>query len=181
MVQQPFRPFTREATPGRKMAHAGGKDGDLSQLPWTDQCAGSQRGARQLIGHGNQDQRDQLASDLRAPSSRFRNISAARADALQPCTKRARKRQAIGLPCGRPTNLEETLARYLPNPWRETRRSRPGDGPHRRKECLSALCKLLILLELLRDLVGAEGFEPSTSWSRTRRSTRLSHAPMFLV
>src|SRR5579863_2397042 len=26
-------------------------------------------------------------------------------------------------------------------------------------------------------LVGAEGFEPSTSWSRTRRSTRLSHAP----
>jgi L-seryl-tRNA(Ser) seleniumtransferase len=28
-----------------------------------------------------------------------------------------------------------------------------------------------------RELVGAEGFEPSTSWSRTRRSTRLSHAP----
>jgi hypothetical protein len=26
-------------------------------------------------------------------------------------------------------------------------------------------------------MVGAEGFEPSTSWSRTRRSTRLSHAP----
>ena len=31
--------------------------------------------------------------------------------------------------------------------------------------------------ELLICLVGAEGFEPSTSWSRTRRSTRLSHAP----
>ncbi len=29
-------------------------------------------------------------------------------------------------------------------------------------------------------LVGAEGFEPSTSWSRTRRSTRLSHAPNVL-
>jgi hypothetical protein len=26
-------------------------------------------------------------------------------------------------------------------------------------------------------MVGAGGFEPPTSWSRTRRSTRLSHAP----
>ena len=26
-------------------------------------------------------------------------------------------------------------------------------------------------------MVGARGFEPPTSWSRTRRSTRLSHAP----
>jgi integrase len=31
--------------------------------------------------------------------------------------------------------------------------------------------------KLLRDLVGASGFEPPASWSRTRRSTRLSHAP----
>ena len=35
--------------------------------------------------------------------------------------------------------------------------------------------------KLLKGLVGAEGFEPSTSWSRTRRSTRLSHAPNLLV
>src|SRR5439155_7875803 len=28
-----------------------------------------------------------------------------------------------------------------------------------------------------RYLVGASGFEPPASWSRTRRSTRLSHAP----
>ena len=26
-------------------------------------------------------------------------------------------------------------------------------------------------------MVGAAGFEPTTSWSRTRRSTKLSHAP----
>jgi hypothetical protein len=26
-------------------------------------------------------------------------------------------------------------------------------------------------------VVGASGFEPPASWSRTRRSTRLSHAP----
>jgi hypothetical protein len=31
--------------------------------------------------------------------------------------------------------------------------------------------------KLLKDLVGASGFEPPASWSRTRRSTRLSHAP----
>ena len=28
-------------------------------------------------------------------------------------------------------------------------------------------------------VVGATGFEPATSWSRTKRSTRLSHAPVF--
>ena len=27
------------------------------------------------------------------------------------------------------------------------------------------------------DKIGATGFEPATSWSRTKRSTRLSHAP----
>lgn len=27
-------------------------------------------------------------------------------------------------------------------------------------------------------MVGAKGFEPSTSWSQTRRSTRLSYAPL---
>jgi hypothetical protein len=27
-------------------------------------------------------------------------------------------------------------------------------------------------------MVGAAGFEPAASWSRTRRSTKLSHAPM---
>ncbi len=30
-------------------------------------------------------------------------------------------------------------------------------------------------------VVGAKGFEPSTSASRTQRSTKLSHAPMFDV
>ena len=29
-----------------------------------------------------------------------------------------------------------------------------------------------------RKMVGAKGFEPSTSWSQTRRSTRLSYAPL---
>src|SRR3984957_5123364 len=33
----------------------------------------------------------------------------------------------------------------------------------------------------LKELVGASGFEPPASWSRTRRSTRLSHAPNPLV
>ena len=28
-------------------------------------------------------------------------------------------------------------------------------------------------------MVGATGFEPATSWSRTKRSTRLSHAPLI--
>ena len=37
--------------------------------------------------------------------------------------------------------------------------------------CPTTACKLL------RNLVGASGFEPPASWSRTRRSTRLSHAP----
>ncbi len=33
---------------------------------------------------------------------------------------------------------------------------------------------------LLKWLVGARGFEPPASWSRTRRSTRLSHAPTLV-
>ena len=33
--------------------------------------------------------------------------------------------------------------------------------------------------KLLIILVGARGFEPPASWSRTRRSTKLSHAPNF--
>ena len=33
------------------------------------------------------------------------------------------------------------------------------------------------VLGLVRNLVGAIGFEPTTSRSRTERSTRLSHAP----
>ena len=37
--------------------------------------------------------------------------------------------------------------------------------------CPATTCKLL------KELVGASGFEPPASWSRTRRSTRLSHAP----
>ncbi len=51
----------------------------------------------------------------------------------------------------------------------------------------SALTELLLLRSrsqrficcsrLLKKLVGARGFEPPASWSRTRRSTRLSHAP----
>src|ERR1700733_7148102 len=31
--------------------------------------------------------------------------------------------------------------------------------------------------KLLKEMVGARGFEPPASWSRTRRSTKLSHAP----
>ncbi len=30
-------------------------------------------------------------------------------------------------------------------------------------------------------VVGAIGFEPTTSWSQTRRSTKLSYTPMFLM
>ena len=63
--------------------------------------------------------------------------------------------------------------------------SQRGSQPHRR----AALIHFLFdapsekVAHILGDrrLVGAEGFEPSTSWSRTRRSTRLSHAPIFLV
>ena len=33
--------------------------------------------------------------------------------------------------------------------------------------------------KLLKQLVGARGFEPPTPWSRTRCSTRLSHAPLL--
>src|ERR1017187_4466433 len=54
-------PLIDEATPGRRMTHADERDGNLSQLPWTDQCAGPQREARQPIGLGNQCERDQLA------------------------------------------------------------------------------------------------------------------------
>jgi hypothetical protein len=31
------------------------------------------------------------------------------------------------------------------------------------------------------EMVGASGFEPPASWSRTRRSTRLSHAPIMWI
>ncbi len=30
------------------------------------------------------------------------------------------------------------------------------------------------------DKIGAAGFEPATSWSQTKRSTRLSHAPFII-
>ena len=33
------------------------------------------------------------------------------------------------------------------------------------------------LLSIRLRRIGAAGFEPTTSWSRTKRSTRLSHAP----
>ena len=33
--------------------------------------------------------------------------------------------------------------------------------------------------ESLRRMVGATGFEPATSWSQTRRSTKLSYTPKF--
>ncbi len=39
----------------------------------------------------------------------------------------------------------------------------------------------VIHLERIEGLVGASGFEPPASWSRTRRSTRLSHAPKNLI
>src|SRR5580658_7450631 len=35
--------------------------------------------------------------------------------------------------------------------------------------------------KLLKEMVGARGFEPPASWSRTRRSTKLSHAPNFTM
>ena len=41
--------------------------------------------------------------------------------------------------------------------------------------CPATTCKLL------KELVGASGFEPPASWSRTRRSTRLSHAPIMWI
>jgi hypothetical protein len=34
-----------------------------------------------------------------------------------------------------------------------------------------------VRFKCLKELVGARGFEPPTPWSRTRCSTRLSHAP----
>src|ERR1035437_1992898 len=52
----------------------------------------------------------------------------------------------------------------LPALWCETRRSSSENGPRRRNKRRSALCKTVILLGLLSVLVGAEGFEPSTSW-----------------
>ena len=33
----------------------------------------------------------------------------------------------------------------------------------------------------LKKVVGATGFEPATSWSQTRRSTKLSYTPMLLT
>jgi hypothetical protein len=38
-----------------------------------------------------------------------------------------------------------------------------------------------LLMEPVNIMVGARGFEPPTSASRTLRSTRLSHAPIELV
>ena len=33
----------------------------------------------------------------------------------------------------------------------------------------------------MRNNIGAAGFEPAAFWSQTRRSTKLSHAPMQLL
>jgi hypothetical protein len=42
------------------------------------------------------------------------------------------------------------------------------------------VCALWICKALIINLVGPEGFEPSTSSTRTRRSTKLSHGPKLL-
>ena len=44
-------------------------------------------------------------------------------------------------------------------------------APHRHFQRLRKACRSL------RKLVGARGFEPRTSWSRTKRATRLRYAP----
>lgn len=53
--------------------------------------------------------------------------------------------------------------------------SRPTKTDKRRPELERLLCKLLLYKDLV--VVGATGFEPATSCSRSRRSTGLSYAP----
>jgi hypothetical protein len=59
--------------------------------------------------------------------------------------------------------------------------SRAGISGHKLATWRNGLItrRLFKLLMGLRFLVGARGFEPPTSRSRTERSTRLSHAPTF--
>src|ERR1017187_9141452 len=77
-----------------------------------DQCAGSQREARQPIGLGNQCEPDQLASHLRAPSSRFRNMSAVRAEHFSD----AQKGQEKGKVSAYPADSSPTYRKHWPCP-----------------------------------------------------------------
>ena len=61
-------------------------------------------------------------------------------------------------------------------------KSRDRDGRensfvHIRKKCGRSLSASPFRTKI----IGLVGFEPTASWSRTRRSTRLSHAPILLV
>ena len=56
----------------------------------------------------------------------------------------------------------------------------PGSGPNRRRFEPGASGKRERRANALRSLlVGVTGFEPAASWSRTKRSTKLSHTPIF--
>ncbi len=44
--------------------------------------------------------------------------------------------------------------------------------PHHKMRYLTA--------DMIR-MVGVTGFEPAASWSRTKRSTELSHTPIYLI
>ena len=56
----------------------------------------------------------------------------------------------------------------------------PGSGPNRRRfeSGASGKQRAGTLVPALC-LVGVTGFEPAASWSRTKRSTKLSHTPIF--
>ena len=67
--------------------------------------------------------------------------------------------------------------------------SETAEHPHTQwnrasSEGLVPLCRAyrssLRSLRSIVKVVGAIGFEPTTSWSQTRRSTKLSYTPMFL-
>ena len=77
---------------------------------------------------------------------------------------------------GHPQNLWVRLWVLLANPFRPVSDWPPllrFWGPDKKK---AAFPKEKRLFDHPK-MVGATGFEPATSWSRTKRSTRLSHAP----
>src|SRR5262249_13945276 len=72
---------------------------------------------------------------------------------------------------------EQGAARANAEPQAQHSNARAGGEPCRRQKRRGPVTAALPRAHSERYMVGARGFEPPTPWSRTRCSTRLSHAP----
>ena len=68
------------------------------------------------------------------------------------------------------------LDSYLPE--KATMKRRADFYPQKHKKALKIKAFLFSSSFVLQNMVGVTGFEPAASWSRTKRSTMLSHTPL---